>query len=615
MTLPRLILVLALVCPSPALAFDPATEWHTLAAPRFRVHYPRGLYRQALAVARSAEHALDELSMRLAWMPSLPIDIVLADETDSANGFAQSVPYNLIVLNAVAPEEISDLGDYDDWTYTLVAHELAHIVHIDTILGLPALFNALFGRWLAPNGIQPTWLVEGLATYYESALTSAGRVRSPYFDMILRMAVLDEGAMDLGVVSGAPRAWPQGTVPYLYGGRFTDYLVRRFGEDVLYKVSYDHGGRLLPFAVNASLSRSAGVDYPEIYADFVAHLETRYRAQRDAVNAAGRIEGQPLTERGQEIGPARIGENGSIYFVEAPIGEHAVLMAKSESGEREIAYVESGARLALIPGEQAALVAQIEVSRTYRFYGDLFRVDLHDGSSARLTRGGRIHGLDVSPDGRYVVFAQLDGAHGVIRRAPLYRFDDTATLADLGPMTQVWSPRFSPDGDSVVFAGFREGRRDLFRVAASGGAVQRLTHDTAVEGAPAFTLDGRFILYHSDRDGIFNIYALPAAGGEPRRLTRVLGGAFEPEPTPDGSALVYRRYGPRGFDLARLPIPDLDAAQAAEAPLQTRERRAEPLRLESYPAEPYSAWPTVLPRGWLPVFGLDARGNTYGAAL
>ncbi|MBI3179689.1 MAG: hypothetical protein HYZ27_08495, partial [Deltaproteobacteria bacterium] len=27
------------------------------------------------------------------------------------------------------------------------------------------------------------------------------------------------------------------------------------------------------------------------------------------------------------------------------------------------------------------------------------------------------------------------------------------------------------------------------------------------------------------------------------------------------------------------------------------------------------AWPTVLPRGWLPVFGLDARGNTYGAAL
>ncbi len=608
-------LALMALLPAPALAFDPELEWQTLVTPRFRVHYPVGLAEQAQVVAASAERAFDELSERLAWTPSLPLDLVLADETDSANGSAQSVPYNLIVLNAVAPAEISDLGDYDDWTYTLVAHELAHIVHIDTVVGLPAWFNAVFGRWFTPNGIQPAWLVEGLATYFESALTSAGRVRSPYFDMMLRMAVLDEVAMDLDVVSGAPRAWPQGSVPYLYGGRFVDYLVQRFGEDILAKVSHDYGGRLVPFALNASVSDATGVDYGELYEDFVAHLAERYRAQREAVWAAGRVEGELLTQRGQEIGPARVGKDGTIYFVEASVGERASLKALTAAGERAIARIESGARLALIPGEEAALVVQLEVSHTYHFYGDVFRVDLLNGSTRRLTHGARIQAIDVAADGEQVVFAQLDGAHAVIKRAPLHALREAVTLADLGPMTQVWSPRFAPDGQSVVFAGFVAGRRDLFRVPVAGGKSERLTHDTAVDGGVAFTPDGRYVVYHSDRDGIFNVYALPTAGGEPRRLTRVVGGAFEPEPAPDGRSLIYRAYGPRGFDLARLDLPNVDDINPAEPLVETRTRRDEPPALHAYPARPYSAWPTILPRAWLPVLTMDSRGDAYGVAL
>jgi hypothetical protein len=125
------------------------------------------------------------------------VHVVLNDETDSANGFAQSIPYNLIGVNAVAPEEVGDLSYYDDWVWGLIVHELAHIVHIDTVLGIPSTVNAVFGRWLTPNGVQPRWFVEGLATHFESALSGSGRVRSAHFDMYMRMALLEGAELEI----------------------------------------------------------------------------------------------------------------------------------------------------------------------------------------------------------------------------------------------------------------------------------------------------------------------------------------------------------------------------------------------------------------------------------
>lgn len=600
-------------------SYDPRTEWRTLLTESLQVHYPVGRYDTAVAAAQRGEVALARLSARLGWVPTLPVHLVINDETDNANGFAQAIPYNLIGANNAAPDDMSTLSDYEDWLDLLITHEMAHIVHIDTVRGPPRLFGAIFGRWLVPNGVQPRWMVEGLATYYESALSGGGRVRASSTDMVLRMAVLEDALFDLGQVSGFPWAWPQGHVPYLYGGLFVDYLARRFGEDALRRVSFDYGAQLLPFGVNVTARHVFGEDYDGLYADFVTELRGRYGAALSEVKQAGRHEGELIIRRGhrgQDVGPARMSQDGTMYFVAAPIDDHAALYRRDAAGNvTQVTRVYADAELALLPGAREALLTQDEVTDLYRVHGDLFRVDLATGRKVRLTQGARVSGPDVSPDGATLVFVQADGGHMVLREASVAQPTRAQTLVDLGPETQLWTPRFSPDGRSVVFAGMAAGRRDIYLYDRATRHLNRLTDDRALDGAPVFTIDGSAVLYHSDRDGIYNLYVQEVAGGAPRRLTRVLGGAFYPEPWPDGRTVLYRSYSSRGFDLARIDLPAVSDLPPATEP--SYDRPSVPHRASAvlYPSRPYGAWETLRPRGWLPLSGVDTRGGVWGLTV
>ncbi len=608
--------LLALALGSIAQAYDPATSWKTLFAPGLRIHYPSGRYELAAAVAVRAQQALAQLSDRLGWVPAGTINIVLDDETDSANGFAEVAPYKLIGLNAAAPDEVSELAAYDNWIYGLVAHELAHVVHIDTVRGLPAFLNGVFGRWFFPNGAQPSWVTEGLATYFESALTSAGRVGSSYFDMMLRMHLLAGEPMGLDDLGGNPIRWPQSTVPYLYGSYFLDYIARRFGEDALRVMSHDYGSRLIPFAVNASIERATGMSYPALYSDFLSELRRRFVAQAQRIEAAGRREGKKLTAWGQQVGPVRAASDGTVYFVHDAKSEHAAIFAYTPDGKRDkVTEVYGGAELALVAGSHRAVVAQAELYGFYRLYGDLFLVDLDSGASERLTFGLRAHSPDVSPDGERLVFVQRRGGQSILRLSPLASPAAGTTLVDLGPLTQVFAPRFSPDGRQVVFSAFAEGMRDLYVVDVEGGEPRRLTFDAALDGSPCFTPDGAWIVFHSDRDGIYDLYALPTATGGPvRRVSRVLGGAFRPEVTPAGDGLLYVSYGSEGFDLARLPWTspqDLPLAEPARTPRAVPPR---PHVVRVGRVDTYSPLATLAPRGWVPTVAVDGFGWHLGAA-
>lgn len=173
-----------------ARADDPYLTWWTIETPHFRVHYYQGLEPIAEKVARTAESVNERLSPVLGWEPKEPTEIVLTDDQDDANGSATALPYNAIRLYATAPDDLSPLGDYDDWYGELVTHEYTHILHTDHITGAPSLINGIFGKILSPNQSQPRWVLEGLAVMEESLHTGGGRNRSAIFDMFLRTDVI-----------------------------------------------------------------------------------------------------------------------------------------------------------------------------------------------------------------------------------------------------------------------------------------------------------------------------------------------------------------------------------------------------------------------------------------
>ncbi len=242
-----------------AHAGDPYLRWSTVVTPHFRVHFHGGLREVAERVANVAENAHDTLVPELGWEPLEVTHVLVADDADSANGLASTLPYDFIRIFVSAPDDMSPLADYDDWITELITHEYTHILHVDNVSGLPALGNAILGKTFLPNQAQPRWILEGLAVAMESRHTTAGRLRSTQFDMYLRADVLAGRLARLDQISHPARRWPGGNLWYLYGAKFIEWIVDIYGPQTFGAVATDYGAQVVPWGINRSIRRVTGL--------------------------------------------------------------------------------------------------------------------------------------------------------------------------------------------------------------------------------------------------------------------------------------------------------------------------------------------------------------------
>ena len=209
---PIAVLVCLLVGPPAAAQVPPDETWRTVETEHFRVTFSEHLEALGRRVGDLAEQAYRELAAQFRAGPTGRIDIVLTDHYDASNGFATVWPSNRIVLFARPPADHLALAYFDDWLELLITHELAHVFHLDYGGTLGRISRTLFGRAQTPltfpGVVVPGWVVEGLATWYESALTGAGRVHGTFHEMVLRTAMLEERFESMGRAGGNSPQWP-----------------------------------------------------------------------------------------------------------------------------------------------------------------------------------------------------------------------------------------------------------------------------------------------------------------------------------------------------------------------------------------------------------------------
>src|SRR6188474_1388198 len=209
----------------------PSARWLTLETPHFELHFYPEERQFAERSALVAERAYRLVTRYLNWEPSGRVSLLLIDQTDAANGRASSVPYNFIEAFGAPPDGMDELSDF---VKLLITHEFTHVVHLDTMLSwCPRLVNSLLGKIYAPNLSQPTFFIEGLAVLMESRHTTAGRLRSTFYDMHLRVPFLEGRVLGPDAVSVAygPLVYPGGSVPYLYGAQILRYVEDRYGPE------------------------------------------------------------------------------------------------------------------------------------------------------------------------------------------------------------------------------------------------------------------------------------------------------------------------------------------------------------------------------------------------
>src|SRR2546425_4057853 len=211
---------------------DPSGRWRTLHTEHFRIHFRPAYRAVAEQEAREAERAYRLLAGELR-APRGVIDLVLGDDVDVANGATTVFPSSRIYLLLPPPVGDPGLERFDSWLRLVTVHELTHVFHLDRVRGVWGVLQRVFGRapGLFPNTLQPSWVIEGLATYYESKFTNGGRVRGSFHAQLL-------AADRAGGASRAPTnallftRWADGLVPYAYGSRFFHYLAGAAGGSV-----------------------------------------------------------------------------------------------------------------------------------------------------------------------------------------------------------------------------------------------------------------------------------------------------------------------------------------------------------------------------------------------
>ncbi|MEO1229257.1 MAG: BamA/TamA family outer membrane protein [Myxococcota bacterium] len=600
--------------------WDPDARYLSLKTPHFDVVFTEGYGSLAARTARIAEDLWPYMAERYVWRPPR-ITIILDDQTDFANGSARVLPNRVVTLFVTAPIRTSGLEDYDDWLYTVLNHELAHVFHLDMAYGLAGVGRFIMGPYVAMNGYAAAWSVEGLAVYEETISSGAGRGRSTYVDMVLRVAALEGVFPDVDQGYRAYPRWPFGNTAYFFGGRFHLWLATRFGEAGILDYHRAYAANPIPYLSILPARQVFGSSLESLWKGFARETTEEAQVLAKLIESArppGEPEARRLTRHGgQSVGPRVLPDGSGIVFSAfSPVDGPRVRVIPLQGGPEDVLLNDTLSQaVAFTPDGSAFYYQQTEINQRFYRHDQLLRFDLESRrvEAVRLAEGVdteafqapsgalRARDPDVSPDGRKLVFVQT---HRAMNRLVLAQLDGHRTrirprvLIPGSPDVQLASPRFAPNGGQVALSRFAGGRRDVV-LADLDGALRFITQDRAQDVDPTWSPDGRWLVFSSDRSGVYDLYAFDMHTEELRRLTHRIGGAFQPSVSPDGDTLVFRGYTAAGFDVFAMPFRPLEAPavdRAPEPPLaRDRRPRAFPPRHPSAPPPPPPARPIGTP--------------------
>ena len=93
----------------------------------FRITYHEPLGQVAQRLAQVAETSHRVLVPVMKHSPRFRTEVLLTDDTDYSNGSATAMPFPTVRLYLTAPDDRSELNDFDDWLYALFVHEYTHV--------------------------------------------------------------------------------------------------------------------------------------------------------------------------------------------------------------------------------------------------------------------------------------------------------------------------------------------------------------------------------------------------------------------------------------------------------------------------------------------------------
>ena len=617
---------------------DPRLQFRQLRTAHFTIYFHQNEESLARRLAVVAEDTRTLVGDAMRVTPPLHTHVVLADQSESANGWASPLPRDTVFLNAAAPSGAEFIGKTDDWLRVLFTHEYTHIVHLDRSSGWARVARGLFGRTeLAfPNLSLPQWQIEGLAVWQESALTGAGRVNAADFRAIERVAAADGHPLRLDQANGGLTTWPDGHAAYAAGLGFHEYLVGRFGDASLGQLA-NATARRLPYLTSGAFKGIYGESLGSLWRGYTREVLARAASMpRAAKDLTPLAHARSAVITGPRFAPSNcVGcADAVVYSVQSPDGFPSLRIIEQDgTGDRRLTTRYQGSTLGV--SARALVFDQQELRRNVGLYSDLYALDRRTGDVRRLTTESRLQDPDLSPDGQSVVATRGHGDRRDLVLVHLHTADghlqpiastDIETLATESS-TDYSAPRWSPSGRLIAVEQRRLGALPGVIVldAVTRQVTREIVDPTARIVTPTWRPDEGAIVASADFNAEpFDIYEFElGAEHSVRRLTQTAG-ALWPDVRRDGRVLTFAGYTSDGYGLFSVPYEPTSEVRAASPPVRTPLSPLTPMSNAGAAAADaasamrdggYSPLGTLAPTAWTPVLFSDADGTRVGGFL
>ena len=176
---------------------------------------------------------------------------------------------------------------------------------------------------------------------------------------------------------------------------------------------------------------------------------------------------------------------------------------------------------------------EIILTLTHSGNAELYRMNLDSKQLVPLTRHFSSDvDPSISPDGKLLSFLSTRAGKPMI-----YTMDPSKTEYKVKRVSFVGeynaTPRFSPNGQEIIFSSWLDNRFDLFRLDRNGMNLVRLTKDHGSNEAPSYSPDGELVVFSSQRivsasQDVKNLYIMTREGEILKKVTTNLGKTESP---------------------------------------------------------------------------------------
>ncbi len=199
---------------------------------------------------------------------------------------------------------------------------------------------------------------------------------------------------------------------------------------------------------------------------------------------------------------------------------------------------------------------------------EVFVVWVDSGKSARLTQLNRApKGLSWSPDGTYIAFSMLVPEDPVVLVTPPVKPDDAEWPDEPRVTTRL---KYERDGSGYIEPGYEH----FFVISALGGTPRQVTHGNFKhEGTPRWSRDGDSLVFSGNRNDDWElnfrnseIYSVSIKNGEIVALTDRNGPDAGPVVSPDGGKIAYWSVEDKvqTYQVSKLQVMNIDGSGKRE---------------------------------------------------